>query len=296
MSRPDLPPLTWLRAYEAAARHLSFTLAAKELNLTQSAISQHVRSLETWLGHDLFLRRTRALSLTEAGANYLPVVREAFQLLAGGTRALVGGDRGHRLRLNCNMSFAAYWLAPRMGRLRDALPWLQLHVMTATWGPQMEPGNTDFEIWFLRPEEMSADAELLFTESLSPVCAPGFAGDAPDWLRDPLMDCAGVLSGWHSWAEAAGRPLAPGQRVELMSTYVISLSAALNGQGLAMGQGFMPRALQATSALIEPWPDQRLPLSEVYFMIPPPRHAETPASRAFADWLRAEVAADTQTA
>ena len=87
MQLDGLPPLNWLRAFETSARHLSFTLAASELNLTQSAVSQHVRSLESFLGRDLFLRKTRAIELTEAGANYLPVVREAFQMLASGTRA-----------------------------------------------------------------------------------------------------------------------------------------------------------------------------------------------------------------
>ncbi|KZY29817.1 hypothetical protein A3731_25920 [Roseovarius sp. HI0049] len=84
MSGNAFPPLSWLRAFEAAARHLSFTLAAQELNLTQSAVSQHVRSLEDYLGRELFIRRTRALQLTEAGANYLPTVREAFEVLARG--------------------------------------------------------------------------------------------------------------------------------------------------------------------------------------------------------------------
>ena len=295
MSTGDLPPLTWLRAFEAAARHLSFTVAARELNLTQSAISQHVRSLEAWLGHDLFLRRTRALSLTEAGANYLPVVREAFETLAGGTRALTGGDKGQVLRLNCNMSFATYWLTPRLVRLRAAVPWLNLKVITATWGGQMEPGNTNMDILFVRPGEVSAEAELLMEEAITPVCSPDFASGAPDWTRDQLMDCAGVITGWHKWAESFGQTLPETRPIELYSTYVISIAAAAHGQGLAMSQGFMTRATQAITPLVTPWP-HHLKLSEAYFMQAPAAHAATPASRAFADWVRAEIAEERQSA
>ena len=290
MSTGDLPPLNWLRAFEATARHLSFTLAAKELNLTQSAISQHVRSLEGWLGQALFLRRTRALSLTEAGANYLPVVREAFDTLAGGTRALTGGGRGQTLRLNCNMAFAGFWLVPRLARLRAAVPWLDLSVITSTWGGQMEPGNTTMDILFVRPEEAGAEAELLMEETITPICHPEFADGNPDWQRDALMDCAGVIVGWHKWAEAMGAPLSARHRVELYSTYMISLMAAAQGQGLAMAQGFMLRAMRATTPVIAPW-DHQLPLSEAYFMQTPAAHAATPASRAFADWIRSEIAA-----
>jgi len=288
MSAPDLPPLTWLRAFEAAARHLSFTLAAKELNLTQSAVSQHVRSLEGWLGQLLFVRRVRALSLTEAGANYLPVVREAFDVLATGTRAFGAGDRGRVLRLNCNITFGAWWLAPRLGRLRKAAPWLNLRVQTATWGGAQEPGNSDIDLRFGRSEDMSAEAELILRESVAPVCTPEFAQGSPDWRRDPLMDCAGMISGWHKWLEMQGETLPDTQRVDLFSTYMISVTAAANGQGLAMAQKFMADTLASMGNLIEPWP-YRMPLTEAYFLIPPAAHARTPATRAFQSWVEDEM-------
>lgn len=101
MQANPLPHLTWLRAFEATARHLSFTLAAQELGLTQSAVSQHVRNLELYLGRDLFIRSTRALALTEAGGNYLPTVREAFDMLTQGTRSVFGETRGKSLIVQC---------------------------------------------------------------------------------------------------------------------------------------------------------------------------------------------------
>ena len=164
MQLDGLPPLNWLRAFETSARHLSFTLAASELNLTQSAVSQHVRSLESFLGRDLFLRKTRAIELTEAGANYLPVVREAFQMLASGTRAFTGGDRGRTLTLHCNMAFSVHWLAPRLKRLYAAHPWIVLNIVTPIWDPERQAANAQVEIRFGRPEDMSPAAQQLTKE------------------------------------------------------------------------------------------------------------------------------------
>lgn len=288
----NLPPLNWLRAFEAAARHLSFTLAARELNLTQSAVSQHVRNLESWLGHDLFARKTRALSLTEAGANYLPVVREAFDVLANGTRAFAGNDRGSVLHLNCNMAFATWWLAPRIASLHAAAPWLKINIQTATWGFTKEPGNSDMEIRFGRSEDMSANAERILKESVTPVCAPNYADGNPDWRRHALWDCAGSMSGWHAWVESQGNKIPDTQSINLASTFVVSLTIAASGQGLALAHHFMIQGIRRTSPLIEPWP-HRLPIVEAYFLSPPSPHAETPATRMFTEWLNSELESDS---
>ncbi len=110
-----LPPLGWLRTFEAAARHLSFTGAARDLNMTQSAVSQQIKALEGHLGQPLFLRRHRALELTEAGITYLPVVRDAFRTLVRGTQAVTGAQQ-NAVQVQCNITFAVNWLAPRLPR------------------------------------------------------------------------------------------------------------------------------------------------------------------------------------
>ena len=194
MQLDGLPPLNWLRAFETSARHLSFTLAASELNLTQSAVSQHVRSLESFLGRDLFLRKTRAIELTEAGANYLPVVREAFQMLASGTRAFTGGDRGRTLTLHCNMAFSVHWLAPRLKRLYAAHPWIVLNIVTPIWDPERQAANAQVEIRFGRPEDMSPAAQQLTKERFFPVCAPSYQEGEIDLETAVLLDCAGTLT------------------------------------------------------------------------------------------------------
>src|SRR6476620_3662182 len=101
-----LPPLNWLRVFEASARHLSFTNAAAELHITQSAVSQQIRALETYCGRPLFRRRSRILELTEAGRDLLPVVQDAFSRLSAGTRALSGADIGRRVNVQSNLSFS----------------------------------------------------------------------------------------------------------------------------------------------------------------------------------------------
>ena len=131
-----LPPLNWLRAFEASARLLSFTAAASELNMTQSAVSQQIKSLEQHVGRPLFLRFPRAIQLTDTGHAYLPVVQEAFSTLVTGTRMVTGGDRGQVLTVQSNLAFSVFWLAPRLGSLLDKHPWLKLNITTATWEPE----------------------------------------------------------------------------------------------------------------------------------------------------------------
>ena len=288
---PDtpLPPLNWLRAFEAAARHLSFTQAAAELNVTQSAVSQHVRSLEAFLGRELFVRRTRALHLTEAGANYLPTIREAFGLLASGTRAFRGGDRGRSLLVQCNLAFSVFWLAPRLAGLLEAHPWLLLNLTTPIWDPEQSARSAETEIRYGRPGEMSDAAVRLAHDRYYPVCRPGYTEGASDWVRSPLFDCTGVMENWETWLASQGRQMPAGKQIHLGSTYVVSIQAALHGAGLAMAHDTVASDLLASGALVRPC-THCAPMSAAYFLTAPPRHGETPASRAFVGWILDETA------
>lgn len=280
----SLPPLTWLRAFEAAARHLSFTQAAAELNLTQSAISQHVRSLEAALGLTLFVRKTRALQLTEGGSNYLPVVQEAFAILAGGTRALTGGDRGRRLMVTCNLAFSTFWLAPRLGALLAAHPWLSLNLSTPIWDPQHAEGVPEVEIRFGRAALMPGTAERLAIERAYPVCAPDAEPEMRRWETAPLFDTTGVTTNWEAWLTSQGFGLPRDRSVTLASTYVVAMTAALHGGGLAMAHDTLARGLLADGRLERPY-DHGVEMPEGYFLLASPRHEETPAARIFVEWI-----------
>lgn len=280
----SLPPLTWLRAFEAAARHLSFTQAAAELNLTQSAVSQHVRSLEAALGLTLFVRKTRALQLTEGGSNYLPVVQEAFAILAGGTRALTGGDRGRRLMVTCNLAFSTFWLAPRLGALMAAHPWLSLNLSTPIWEPQHAEGVAEVEIRFGRAALMPGTAERLAVERAYPVCAPDAGPEMRRWETAPLFDTTGVTTNWETWLSSQGFGLPGDRSVTLASTYVVGMTAALHGGGLAMAHDTLALGLLADGRLERPY-DRSVEMPEGYFLLASPRHEETPAARTFVAWI-----------
>ena len=288
---PDtpLPPLNWLRAFEAAARHLSFTQAAAELNVTQSAVSQHVRSLEAFLGRELFIRRTRALHLTEAGVNYLPTIREAFGLLASGTRAFRGGDRGRSLLVQCNLAFSVFWLAPRLAGLLEAHPWLLLNLTTPIWDPERSARSAEMEIRYGRPGEMSDAAIRIAYDHYYPVCRPGYAEGDSAWIQSPLFDCSGVMENWETWLASQGRRMPAGKQIHLGSTYVVSVGAALHGAGLAMAHDTVASDLLDSGALARPCA-QVVPMSAAYFLTAPPRHGETPASRTFIQWILEETA------
>ena len=182
-----LPPLTWLRAFEAAARHRSFTHAASELHVTPSAVSQHVRSLEGFLGKELFIRGTRSLHLTEGGSNYLPIVRQAFEILAEGTRAFRPGDPGRSLIVQASPAFSTFWLAPRIRGLLTMHPWLHLNLTTPIWDPERSSSDADVEIRFLRANETMDGAVRLTRDRCYPVCRPRIRG------RDPRLETRAAL-------------------------------------------------------------------------------------------------------
>lgn len=318
MSTPALPPVAWLRAFEAAARHLSFTAAAAELHLTQSAVSQHVRSLETFFGRPMFVRGPRALSLTEDGTNYLPAVREAFAALVAGAQPFAGSagpERARTVTLQCNMGFAALRLVPRLGAFAEAHPELRLNIVTPVWDPERTARMADVEIRFARPDGAGQDGLRLTRERAYPVCVPGVAarieaGD--DWRALPLFDCAGVLSSWQGWlaahearaeaeteaglaaglaAGAAGAraapPALPG--VHMASTFAVSIGAALAGAGLAMAHDGLVADALAAGRLVRPF-GTAIAMPECYVLFQSARHMRTHASGVLVDWLVAEFA------
>ncbi len=295
MSGKQLPPLNWLRAFEASARHLSFTGAARELNMTQSAVSQQIKSLEQHLGHPLFIRQPRILHLTEAGERYLPVIQDAFERLQAGTQSLTGGDRGQKLMIQCNMAFSIFWLAPRLSKLLDQHPWLRINVVPEIWTTQTEP-EASVMIRYGREVTDSMGSQKLSHQKLShqklsqgtfyPVCTPELAV-AADWRKDRLFNCSAVFCSWEAWLKDQGERLPVDQIVNLASTYSITLTAAVNGVGLAMGHDVLVQDMIDQGRLVRPF-EHSVPMQEAYYLMIPARHSETPASRAFVDWIREE--------
>lgn len=285
--KSDLPPLNWLRAFEASARNLSFTGAARDLNMTQSAVSQQIKSLEGYMGAPLFHRRARALELTQTGLSYLPVVRDAFRTLAHGTRAVTqtGADV---LRVQCNLTFAIHWLAPRLGKLAQEHPEVQLQISTELWEPRDMAQGADVEIRFcLRPSDM-VYAEAIARDEYYPVCAPTYAVTLDSLAHQPLFDCMNMMGTWAVWAEEQALTW-PNPPVTYATTYSVALAAALAGNGLALAHDAIARHLIAQGQLIAPFA-HRARMQEAYYLIQTPQAQSMPQAQAFTAWLRRELA------
>ncbi len=287
----SLPPLGWLRTFEAAARHLSFTGAARDLNMTQSAVSQQIKSLEGYLGQPLFLRRPRALELTEAGITYLPVVRDAFRTLVRGTQAVTGTQQ-NAVQVQSNISFAVNWLAPRLPKFRAQHPEVQLNIFTELWEPREMAEGAAVEIRYsLRPSD-TVRTELLRTDHYYPVCAPGYQVTLETLQQQPLFDCSNLLSNWESWIEEQGL-IWEKPPITYSTTYLVSLSVAMAGGGLCLSHDTIARRLIDEGKLIAPF-DHRAAMPEAYYLLLSPQAEETPGALAFADWVRCEIESDLQ--
>jgi LysR family transcriptional regulator, glycine cleavage system transcriptional activator len=169
----QLPPLPWLRAFEAAARHSSFTLAAAELNLTQAAVSHQVRSLEKHLGVVLFERLPRNLRLTEIGAAYLPPLRRSFDDLASATAGLFGPVGKRTLTVRAPTSFAALWLAPRIERFMQRWPDVSIRISSVVWAHSPSDTPADIDIRFGDGTWTGFTTEVLLRSAAVAVCHPG---------------------------------------------------------------------------------------------------------------------------
>ena len=283
----DLPPLNWLRAFEASARNLSFTGAARDLNMTQSAVSQQIKSLEAFMGRPLFHRHARALELTQTGKSYLPVVRDAFRTLAHGTRALTRSE-SNVLRVQCNLTFAIQWLAPKIDAFRRAHPDIMLSITTELWEPQDMAEGADVEIRYsLRPSDQ-VYAELLARDHYYPVCAPGYAVTL-DTLKDrPLYDCSNMMGTWAVWAEEQGLNW-PNPPVTYATTYSFALAVAQAGGGMALAHDLIAAQMLKRGALVAPF-KHRAEMQEAYYLIQSPQAQTMPAAQAFTNWLRDALA------
>jgi LysR family transcriptional regulator, glycine cleavage system transcriptional activator len=176
VSEQSVPPLNWLRAFEASARLLSFTKAAQELNMSQSAVSQQMRSLESYLGQVLFLRGPRVLKLTEVGRNYLPVVQQALAGLSRGTRALSNKNKKKSLTIQCNLAFSMFWLAPRLQSFQHQNPWITVRILSELWPPMATEENADVEVRFGYRLEDKLGVQRLFNDTCFPAFGISFPG------------------------------------------------------------------------------------------------------------------------
>lgn len=282
------PPLHWLRAFSVTARTLSFTAAADELLITQSAVSKQVRLLEHNLGQQLFIRRHRGLTLTEAGRNYLPIVERAFNTLEQGTRSFLGYSAERNLHIKVNYSFAAFWLNGCLDEFLDACPDVRLTVSTALWEQEFIDGSADVEIHYGREETFPDDAIRLRDEKLMPVCTPQIAQrlrGPEDLTNERILDLTGINEAWDFWLNRAGLAGLDLSNRHYFSTYVLSLNLARQGKGVSMGHTTLVEGAIKDGHLAAPF-DLPVPGRDGYFLINNGGGASNPHAAQFVDWIR----------
>ncbi|WP_350333499.1 LysR substrate-binding domain-containing protein [Coralliovum pocilloporae] len=286
----QLPPLNWLRAFEAAARHLSFTAAADELGLTQTAISYQVRSLEKTLGYALFDRLPRSIKLTDMGKAYLPSVRKAFGELSTATTGLFTPKREKALTVRCSASFAVFWLAPRLPRFKAEHPEIDLRLTSTLWADSGFHDDVDVEVHYGDGRWSRTDTEIVLNQPVIPVCAPALAKQhgietVADLVRLPFIDILGCEEVWPAFKRRHDLPQGPSEQAIKVDNSVTGIEVAASGGGLIMVLPCFAERAIAEGRLIQPV-DANLPndLSH-YLMMPTDPGAITPEVRLFRDWI-----------
>jgi LysR family transcriptional regulator, glycine cleavage system transcriptional activator len=286
----DLPPLNWLRAFEAAARHLSFTHAAHELHLTQAAISKQVKLLELQLRQQLFVRLPRSLVLTKSGEAYLPKVRDAFERLDAGTQEVFGRQRSAVLTVRCAVSFAVNWLAPRLPDFMAKHPAARIRLVSSVWSDNDDADRFDLDIQYGTGSWNNAVCHRLTRETLRPVCAPAFV-QAKGGLRTPadlakhrLLHVIGYQEGWATWLSAAGLPdIDPGGGLQC-DTSLLAFELAANGGGVALGRASLVGKDLQSGRLVAPFA-QAVPIEEAFYLIGPQQDTLPEDGRLFVAWI-----------
>lgn len=285
------PRLNVLRTFEAAGRRLSFSTAAKDLNISQAAVSQQIRHLETYLNANLFIRHHRQLSLTGTGAAYLEAVHEALDRLDTVTDQLFPGRQNQSVTLHCTASVAALWLAPQIGAFQKRHPNIDLRIRTLEQAYAGEgSGMADLEIFIQRGSTRYPHAKKLFTAIITPVCAPGLIEcseplKAPaDILNHQLIHVTGYDDDWHRWLRSHHLNDIAVPRGLLVDGSLIAIEAAQRGDGIMLGRRpFIDHLLQS-GELVEAFDRPYHLRADYYFRL----RAETKALRAskiVANWL-----------
>jgi DNA-binding transcriptional LysR family regulator len=301
----QLPSLDFLRGFEAAGRRLSFTLAAEELFLTQSALSRQIKALEDALGVALFERRHRALALTAPGAAFHRDVTHALESIAAAAERARGTTRSPGLTLSTTVSFASLWVIPRLATFRERRPDVEVYVSADDRVVDLARGDVDVAVRYLPESGVPDGAVRLFGERMTPVASPLVATAARP-LRTPADLTRHVLLhlddpegrtpwlDWRSWLASNGQPgLKPAGTLRFR-LYDQVVQAAVGGQGVALGRLPMIAEHLRDGRLVAPFA-RKYDSARGYFVLVAPAAAERDDVVAFVRWLAAEAARESRT-
>jgi LysR family glycine cleavage system transcriptional activator len=289
---PRLPALNALRAFEAAARHESFSRAATELFVTHGAVSHQVRALEEELGQALFERNGKRVSLTPAGRLYAERVRDALLQIADATRVLQAGNRDKRLTISTMPSFAARWLTPRIGTFIEQHAELEVELMSSNTLVDFSRDDVDVALRMGNGDYPGLYVEKLLDDVYFPVCSPNFNGGrlpaTPAELKG-LKLLRGEGDPWRPWFNAAGVDLPEPRKGLLLEDSSLLLQTAAAGEGIALIRSSLSYNDLQAGRVVRLF-DVSVPCPWLLYFVCTPGALQATKVKAFRDWLMPELA------
>ena len=298
VAREDLPRMELLRSFEAAARTLSFTLAARELFLTQSAVSRQIQQIEEGLGVPLFERRHRALALTEAGQILQRAVVESLERLRDATARVRATAQLRQVSITATPGFASLWLIPRLARFTASHPAVDVRISATLEMQDLERSGIDIAVRFVPTRD--GTGRPLFEETLLPVCAPSLLANRTQPLRKPAdlaqhtllaIDAPqgmAVTSDWEPWLTVMGLSELRRKNTVRFTQYADAVAAAVAGQGVAIGRLPLLAELLRDGRLVAPFRGGAAS-QRGYFVVLAPHAQTNPDALDCVTWLRAEA-------
>ena len=288
-----LPSLNFLNTFETVARHLSFTNAAKELYLTQAAVSHQIRSLEDQIGVELFHRRSRKIILTKEGEKLLPSVVSGLQGISDSLDNIRNYDFEENLVVGVGSSFSANWLVHRLGGFYQKFPDINLHLKISTNDPDFRNEGTDLAVVWGKGDWKGVISKKLMVVEFTPVCSPELLNNynslkAPkDLIKFPLLDDSDYEF-WQEWLEKAGISGKKFKRRLVIRDSNVLIRSALDGHGVALCAVGIVQEYLDSGQLIRPF-DLSINGRGFYYLIYPEKSNRKPLVRLFKNWLIEEI-------
>ncbi len=292
ISRQFLPSINLLSAFETASATLNFSQAARELDLTQSAVSRQIKALEDQLGVLLFIREGQRISLSAAGEEYARDIREALKLIAGASIAVQSDAEGGTLELAMLPTFGARWLTPRLAAFFASNPGISLNFTTKLKPFDFGIERLDAAVHFGKPDWEGARSTFLMNETVLPVCSPDFRDrhgfkTPADLLSVPLINLSSRPDAWAHWFDNHNVP-GPGSGGAVFDQFASASQAAIHSIGIALLPEFLIEHELATGKLV-PALDGRQESQDAYYFVWPARRNNYPPLVAFRDWIVSET-------
>ena len=287
------PSLNFLHTFESVARHLSFTLAAKELFITQAAVSHQIKVLEDYLGVKLFLRENRKIYLTSEGNKLLPAVVSGLHGILESLENIRNYDTEDTLVVGVGSSFSANWLVHHLGKFYQSYPDINLHLKITNDDPAFETDGTDLAVVWGQGEWSNIMFEQLMEVEFTPVCSPHLLNEGnplrtpEDLIHYPLLDVEGY-DVWKEWLEKAGIPEKKYRRRTIIRDSNVLIHSALNAHGIALSAVGIVQEYLDSGTLVRPF-ELSITAGGFFYLVYPENSLRKPLVQLFRDWLVEEV-------